>query len=64
MRGVDDSPLDPTLQLWANGEPNNQDSALPGEADCAAIATEILQARWRDQACATPNPFVCETAEP
>jgi len=58
---VDGQPLDPEIKLWADGEPNNQPTLEPGDANCVAITTEMLNANWRDQACAHPYPYICET---
>ena len=58
---VDGQPLDPDIDLWTNGEPNNQSTLEPGDANCVAIATEVFNANWRDQACTRPYAYACET---
>ncbi len=58
---VDGQPLDPDIKLWANGEPNNESILDPGDANCVAIADELLNLNWRDQACGHPYPYICET---
>ena len=53
---VDNSPLDPDLAAWAQGEPNNTDIDVPGPANCATIGAFL----WRDQSCIDISPIICE----
>ena len=57
---VDGQPLDPDINLWTDGEPNNQSNIELGDANCVAIAAKLFNANWRDQACGHPYPYICE----
>ena len=59
---VDGTPLGPKVTMWANGEPDNEASDAPGEANCAALFSDLILGTWRDQVCETPYAFVCEAA--
>jgi hypothetical protein len=60
---VDGAPLTDAI-FWFNGEPNNQATDAPGEADCVAIAVELFNTAWRDQTCTSLRSFACESVGP